>query len=167
MTSNITSNTYIHIRAAHLTYRNMEDLHDLNAPPPFKKRKFYRRRTDNEDEVPVETVNPDSTASGPSTGSMSLDQMIVLESRSSVPQRQDDIDTPLSVADLLRQRKALQRRKGGIGFGNTGDTKNIETGNLQQSSTGTDQGKALSKVVTVIDRFAPQTGQVADVDQHM
>ena len=142
-------------------------MHDLSAPPPFKKRKFYRKRPGHEDEQSIETVNSESTASAPSTGPMSLDQMMVVESRSSIPQSQDDIDSPLSVAELLRQRKALQRRKGGIGFANTGDTKNIERGGTRKNSTETDQGKALSKPVTVIDRFAPQTGQVADVDQHM
>ena len=146
---------------------DMEDMHDLSTPPPFKKRKFYRRRTGHDDEVPVETVNSNSAASAPLTEPMSLDQMIVAESRSSIPQKQDDIDAPLSVAELLRQRKALQRRKGGIGFANTDDIRNTETADPQKNSTGTDQGKVLSKLVTVIDRFAPQTGQVADVDQHM
>ena len=142
-------------------------MHDLSVPPPFKKRKFYRRRTGHEDEVPVETINPELAASTPSTEPMSLDQMIVAESQSTVLQNQDGLDTPLSVAELLRQRKVLQRRKRGIGFANTGDTKNNETEGPQKSSTGTDQGKAVSKLATVIDRFAPQTGQVADVDQHM
>ena len=141
-------------------------MHDLSAPPPFKKRKFYRRRPGHKDEVPAETVNSELATSTPLTEPMSLDQMIQ-ETRSSIPQSQDDIDTPLAVAELLRQRKVLQRRKGGIGFANTGDTKNTETEDPQKNSAGTDQGKVLSKLATVIDRFAPQTGQVADVDQHM
>lgn len=141
----------------------MDETYESSAPPPFKKRRCYRKRPEYDDEAPNNNVDWEFP---PSTELLTV-QPMKSQSRSDVFQSREELDTPLSVAELLRQRKVLQRRKGGIGFVTTSDTTSTEPTGPQQTSSGTQEEKALSKFVTVVDRFAPQTGQVVDVDQHM
>ena len=145
----------------------MDQTQEPGAPPPFKKRKFYRKRPEYEDQALNDNADEESASSAPPTELLTVDEMIS-QSRSDNSQTREELDTPLSVAELLRQRKVLQRRKGGIGFANSSDATDIRPTGPQQTILGTgEEEKALSKFVTVVDRFAPQTGQVADVDQHM
>ena len=135
-------------------------------PPPFKKRKFYRKRTELEDEVPDIAKVTEPFSSPPPSELLTLDEMIVRNSNG-VSKPSEDQDGELSVAELLRQRKALQRRKAGIGFANVGAATNMAPPAPQSKGLATEEEGTMSKFVTVADRFAPQTGQVADVDQHM
>ena len=145
----------------------MEDSLDRSAPPPFKKRKFYRKRTGYEDEMPDNTIVTESQPSPPPTELLTLDEMISRNSEASLLPIQEQQKATLSVAELLRQRKVLQRRKGGIGFANTNTTTSTNMPTAQIKHLELEEQDPPSKLVTVADRFAPQTGQVADVDQHM
>lgn len=144
----------------------MEGTQNASMPPPFKKRKFYRKRTEFEDEVPDNAKATESLSSPPPSELLTLEEMIVQNSNN-ISQASEDQDGALSVAELLRQRKILQRKKGGIGFANLGVATSIAPPVPQNTSLATEDEGAMSKFVTVADRFAPQTGQVADVDQHM
>ena len=108
----------------------------------------------------------ESQSPPPATELLTLDEMISRNSEASLLQIQEQQNAPLSVAELLRQRKALQRRRGGIGFANTGTTTSTSLP-PQIETPKSEVQDSPSKFVTVADRFAPQTGQVADVDQHM
>ena len=145
----------------------MEDSPDLSAPPPFKKRKFYRKRTGYDGETSDNATVVESQSPPPPTELLTLDEMISRNSEASLLRIEEQQIAPLSVAELLRQRKALQRRRGGIGFANTGTTTSTTLPPAQTKHLESEEQNSLSKLVTVADRFAPQTGQVADVDQHM
>ena len=74
----------------------------------------------------------------------------------------------LSIQDVLRQRKALPRRRAGIEF--TTDT--TETPNnsrsLREQLGREEHDAAASEIERLIARFAPQTGHVAEAnDKHM
>ena len=127
---------------------------------PTKRRKFYRKRTELEDE------SLPSPSSSPRPQPMTVDELISHHAQSTETQDQGLNEDSLSVADILRQRKAALRRKGGIEFSNA------------QSSTSTTpqtndalmlkEDDTPADIRAVIERFAPQTGQVSDVaDKHM
>lgn len=145
----------------------MEDSQHLSVPPPFKKRKFYRKRTGDQDEMPDNATVTESQSPPPPAELLTLDEMISRNSEASLVQIQDQQIAPLSVAELLRQRKALQRRRAGIAFANTSTATSTPLPTAQITHLEPDEQDSPSKLVTVADRFAPQTGQVADVDQHM
>lgn len=145
----------------------MEDSPGLSAPPPFKKRKFHRKRTGSEDEMPDNARISDSQSPPPPTESLTLDELISRNSEASLIQIQEQQSAPLSLAELLRQRKALQRRRGGIGFTNTSTNSSSALPTAQIKHLDPEEQNPPTAFVTVADRFAPQTGQVADVDQHM
>ncbi len=132
-------------------------------PTPFKKRKVYRKRPQSEDEEDDGIHIPTAIAPEP----MSLNELIAQSSRYVDAKAYDEQQTPLSVAEILRQRKAAQRRKGGIEYRTVDTASRTESSGTQATSSLLDKDDSLGRIVTVVDRFAPQTGQVADVDQHM
>ena len=108
---------------------------------PLKRRKVFRQRDSSQSPSRDDTATPDSDANGPPS--------------------EDNPVANASVAEQLRQRKALQRR-GGITF------------SAAQTDTPCGEASAepqrISKDAPTDDyaiRFAPQTGQVADVNKHM
>ena len=112
-----------------------------------KRRKVYRKRETSESPPPTTSINN-----------------IAIEAPSGAP-----ADNQLSVTDIIRQRKALQRRKGGgIEFStNKIAPDNIDGGNYEQRNEA-DTPLHEAEVYTVTSRFAPQTGQVKEVmDKHM
>lgn len=135
-------------------------------PPPCKKRKVYRRRPQSEDEE-EESVHIASPPTTTHSELMSLNEMIRLSSHNADAKADDKVETPFSVAEVLRQRKATQRRRGGIEFRHGGTAVTHDSPGTQATSSPQDEEQKLDKIITVVDRFAPQTGQVADVDQHM
>ena len=75
-------------------------------------------------------------------------------------------DEPLSVAEILRQRKAAVRRKGGIEF--TSSHTPVSTAPQISDALVVKEDDIPAEIKSVIERFAPQTGQVSDVaDKHM
>ena len=146
----------------------MEDPQDLSMPPPFKKRKFLRKRMDCDDHGSPDNAGTHTSPPTPiSAELLTLDEMISRNSDASTSQTPKQNDSQLPVAELLRQRKALQRKKGGIGFVNGSAATSLVLQAPRDQSPPTEETGPLSNFVTVADRFAPQTGQVADVDQHM
>lgn len=135
-----------------------ENLPDLSRPS--KRKKFYRKRTDAEDEG-LSTVS-----SGPPSESMTVDELISHQGHLTETQEQKTDEDLSPVAEILRQRKPFSRRKGGIEFTNSHTTTSTtpQTGDaliLKEDDTPAD-------IKSVIERFAPQTGQVTDVaDKHM
>lgn len=126
-----------------------------------KRRRFYRKRTDSEDQA----SSPALSASLPPE-SMTVDELI--SHHSHLTNLQDEImdKGPLSVAEILRKRKAALRRKGGVEFTNsftaTSNTPRTSDALVEKE----DDIPAIIKSVT--ERFAPQTGQISDVaDKHM
>ncbi|KAL9608320.1 MAG: hypothetical protein Q9167_006841 [Letrouitia subvulpina] len=131
---------------------------------PFKRRKFYRRRAaSGEDDI--------SPAPQPSRNTdlelLTLDELVSQNAKSVDPINEEVEDDELPVAEILRRRKAALRRRGGIEFTNSA----VSAGSKLPSPPGSDaileNEDDLDKILTVVDRFAPQTGQVADVDKHM
>ena len=115
---------------------------------PSKRRKVYRQRDAGEDlEVPPEI----HISSNP--------QQVDLDVAQVYP---DELGT--SITNILKTRKSAKARKKGIEFSNTVGSKQNPSAisNELESRDGT-----LEDIATIVNRFAPQTGQVADVDQHM
>ena len=127
---------------------------------PSKRRKFYRKRTDLDDEGSPIPSSP------PHPHSMTVDELISHHAHLTDNHDLKADEEPLSVADILRQRKAALRRKGGIEFTNS----HTSTSNTPQTNDALilKEDDTLADIRSVVERFAPQTGQVSDVaDKHM
>lgn len=128
---------------------------------PSKRRKFYRKRTDAEDGGSPTLSSPPAPPE-----SMTVDELISHHGHLSEIQAQKADEEPLSVAEILRQRKAALRRKGGIEFTNS----HTSTSTTEQTGDALilKEDEIPANIKSVIERFAPQTGQVSDVaDKHM
>lgn len=127
---------------------------------PFKRRKFFRKRLE-----PGSDAEEDSTTKG----NVQIDNTSEQPLPPSVDGReQTDVEAQVSVAELLRRRRAAQKRRAGIEFSNStpvGDSSGTIIPVAGDEIL--DNEENLNKILTVVDRFAPQTGQVADVDKHM
>lgn len=127
---------------------------------PFKRRKFYRKRSDAGDE------GSPTLSSAPPPESMTIDELISHHAHLTETQKITTDEESLSVTEILRQRKAALRRKGGIEFTNS----HTSTSNTPQTSDAlvVKEDSTPADIKAVIERFAPQTGQVSDVaDKHM
>ena len=130
---------------------------------PFKRRRVYRKRED------------DDEASGegsPSKRSRLNSAYQVDETPSQLSDRSDDEiirggQAELPIAEIIKRRKAAQRRRGGIEFSNAAPVAESSDAPTKIATEVLDNEESLDKILTVVDRFAPQTGQVADVDKHM
>lgn len=132
---------------------------------PSKRRKFYRKRADTEDD-PTSDAAPLPPIATPEL--QTVDELIF---QSGASRRTDDVaesEGPISVADLIRQRKAIQRRRGGIEFTNLHSAASaLSTGNSNQALVEK-HDETPADIKSVIERFAPQTGQVSEAtDKHM
>ncbi|KAI4100279.1 MAG: hypothetical protein L6R37_005565 [Teloschistes peruensis] len=127
---------------------------------PFKRRKFFRKRLE-----PGSDAEEDSTTKG----NVQIDNTSEQPLPPSVDGReQTDVEAQVSVAELLRRRRAAQKRRAGIEFSNStpvGDSSGTIIPVAGDEIL--DNEENLNKILTVVDRFAPQTGQVADVDKHI
>lgn len=129
--------------------------------PPFrpsKRRKFYRKHNAEDDDTTVATpVSLEYSTALPTTAGPQPDKP------------DDDLateneeDNRRRTAEVLRRRQAARNRKGGIEFSNT----KSEPTPSQPSNTLIERADPAKELQTVVNRFAPQTGQVADVDKHM
>ena len=125
---------------------------------PAKRRKFHRKRDDEPgDEAPQEA----STA--PSPPVQSLDDLILSASASASA---NEPPTSTSVADLIRQRKALQRKRHGIEFSASRPLTSTSVVATVDRENGPREEK-LRDWDQVGSRFAPQTGQAVSEDKHM
>lgn len=131
---------------------------------PAKRRKFYRKRNDAEDNEASDAPLPPPVAS---PELQTVDELISQNNgMCGVQDRMEDEDEPLSVAEILRQRKAVQRRRGGIEFSNL----NASTSTPEPSDALVERENDVPPDIdSVVSRFAPQTGQVSETvnDKHM
>lgn len=130
-------------------------------PRPFKRRKFYRKREEDElrlsdDEAKVEEA-PDNLHA------LTIDELISNHGSIQSPGADQDQRLPLSAADLVCRRK-MQRRRLGIEFNNSGSDRASSAPIESNAVALQEDGPELK---TLNDRFTAQTGQVADVDKHM
>ena len=115
-----------------------------------------------EDEDPPRAAD----SSMPPTEPMTVDELIAREGDIPAPQEQSEEERQLSITDILRQRKAAQRRKGGIEFTNL-NTSNTTTPQPSDALIEKDDD-IPADIKSVIERFAPQTGQITETtDKHM
>lgn len=129
---------------------------------PAKRRKFYRKRF--EDDEPENSATAASET--PPSISLTLDELVIAQGI--LPDRGLQKDTSASsIADIIRQRKAAQRKRAGIEFTNstTASKSSPIATSLSKALIGIDE--VAADLEAVVNRFAPQTGQVADVDKHM
>ena len=130
---------------------------------PKKRRKFYRKRLDSDDH---EDVTPTYQEDAPSVTALTLDELV--DTKGNIPHiNLLDQDSNISVAEILRQRKAAQRRRGGIEFTNAPTTLQSGSALPQHSKALVAKEDTAAELEVVVNRFAPQTGQVADADKHM
>ncbi|KAL8736650.1 MAG: hypothetical protein Q9166_000016 [cf. Caloplaca sp. 2 TL-2023] len=133
---------------------------------PFKRRKFYRKRAESPHSNEAVPAGHQYSSSGtPNLLPTEQTSTKVLENAG----EDDGTDDPstLPVTAILRRRRTAQRRRAGIEFTNA--TAVPESSKIQ-AATGDEllyNEDSLDKILTVVDRFAPQTGQVADIDKHM
>ncbi len=128
--------------------------------PSSKRRKFYRKRTDAQHDAEP------ALSSAPPPQSMTLDQLIQNHAHPTQSHHQDPDEEPSSVADILRQRKAALRRKGGVEF--TNNNTSTATASKPSDALIVKGDETPADIKAVVERFAPQTGQVSDVaDKHM
>lgn len=140
----------------------IEDENSSDLFRPSKRRKFYRKRTDGEDQASPALP----FAKPPPPASMTVDELITHHAHLTETQDHNTDEEPLSVAEILRQRKAALRRKGGIEFTNS----HASTSSIPQTGDAliVKEDDTPADIKSVIERFAPQTGQVSDVaDKHM
>ena len=129
-----------------------------------KRRRHYRRRSD-ADEVDVK-------GDASQTPAVPIESDTIGRSQdSAVPHAPDagagDEDEQLSVAEALRRRKQLRARRGGVEF--VPGRPNPKDGDLEMDSSrmALEKTAPAEEVAAIVNRFAPQTGQVADVNKHM
>lgn len=130
---------------------------------PAKRRKFYRKH--NAEDVDNSVATP--TSSEHSTA-LPLSATTDVNKRDSEAAGEDEESHRLTMTEILRRRQAARNRRGGIEFTNSNtNTKNEGTPPAEPATTTVEKGDPARELQTVVNRFAPQTGQVADVDKHM
>ncbi|KAI9701878.1 MAG: hypothetical protein M1836_001222 [Candelina mexicana] len=137
-------------------------LQEISSEPsfrPFKRRKVYRKRTDdyNGDRAPAQNVSSPNIL--PSSAADASED----------PMNEEEVDeeSQISMAEILRLRKDAKYRKGGIEFSNSNRQLPTRPGSSQAASALVERDENAQEIQAVVNRFAPQTGQVADVNKHM
>ncbi|KAL8850733.1 MAG: hypothetical protein Q9221_004301 [Calogaya cf. arnoldii] len=133
---------------------------------PSKRRRFYRKRADSpqgDQVVPAETPG----GSNSTLNLLSTDDKYAGAPYDSFDPVDNDDRPSLSVADILRRRRTTQRKRAGIEFTNAMANRDSSVVEAIAGDDPLDKEASFDKIFTVVDRFAPQTGQVADVDKHM
>lgn len=135
----------------------IEDDTQVPSFRPAKRRKVYRKRDDEPtDEAPRESTTV------PSPQAQTLDDLIL---SASTPTTEASSSNP--IADLIRQRKSLQRKRHGIEFSTQRPTASSPQ-NIVVDEENAPREEKLRDWDSVSSRFAPQTGQAVSVDdKHM
>ena len=123
---------------------------DLPSFRPSKRRKVFRRREASATPPPASSTDHAHLEHPPEDAATEI-----------------SILHEPSVTEIMRQRKAIQRLKGG-GIGFSANKSAIDTADLECEGTPNTTTQRTMEVRTVASRFAPQTGQVKEVmDKHM
>ena len=155
-------------RPIHPVGLNMAGLEvsDIEEPlfRPTKRRKYYRKYNGDDDGDSV----ANSTSLTAQTKSTELPLLNGDDGNQVTETAADDEDaTCITIAEVLRRRQAARSRKGGIEFTNSANASKSESASPLPSRVLVERCDAAKELSTVVNRFAPQTGQVADVDKHM
>ena len=127
-----------------------------------KRRKFYRKHNANDDENGVAArISSEHSIAVPRTEGTHTDP------DDNQTARDGETETHHTMAEVLRRRQAARNRRGGIEFTNSTSTTKSDFAPPQPSGPLVEKGEPPKDLHPVADRFAPQTGQVADVDKHM
>ncbi|MCJ1406056.1 hypothetical protein MMC19_000121 [Ptychographa xylographoides] len=127
---------------------------------PSKRRRIYRKRVNEEVDLNDNSSAPQEFSLP--TAPLTLDELVI--TKGALSEEQPD----LSVAEILRQRKATQRRRVGIEFSNTTTASKNTSIDPQLPQSLISNEDTIADMEAVINRFTPQTGQVVDVDnKHM
>ena len=142
-----------------------------NLARPFKRRKFHRKRPDSpqsDHAALAETLcSSNSTPDLPSIDNTSCEPPPPHSLEALDDDNNGDHRPSLSVAEILRRRRTAQRKRAGIEFTNATAVPDSGVAEAVDGNGLLDKEASLDKILNVVDRFAPQTGQVADVDKHM
>ena len=140
---------------------------------PNKRRRYYRKRIDTGDDQVSDAAGASAPPPPPSTSVIAkpaapelqiIDELISQDANAGNIEAPTDGEPPLSVGELIRQRKAIQRRKGGIEFTNN----NPSTAAKTEIALKTEDDTTPADIKSVIERFAPQTGHISEsTDKHM
>ncbi|KAI9803828.1 MAG: hypothetical protein M1825_001708 [Sarcosagium campestre] len=131
---------------------------------PSKRRKFYRKRAGSDT-----GLDPDTPASTPRSGDPTASASPLPEADGAHTNPKHSSETP-SMATILRLRNAARARRGGIEFtaSDGGSSRGQRNSNTEAQMMQADQDGIPEDLVAVINRFAPQTGQVGiDANKHM
>ncbi len=128
---------------------------------PSKRRKFYRKRGEEDPPVIEDEHKPDAVATD-NVDALTLDELISHHGSLHGPDAADQ-RLSLSAAEIISRRKA-QRRRLGIEFNNLSSGL---TSSAPPERSAVVEHDDTPQMKTINDRFAPQRGQVADVDKHM
>ena len=139
---------------------------DLNIRP-FKRRKFYRKRGDADDPATIDEIDFETNKNNDAARPLIVEDLVPHHGQDqAVDEQGREEDSRLPAAQILRHRKAAQRRRGGIEFTNASNTR-ISAAAPEDNDALNEKDDSTQEIKTVADRFAPQTGQIADVDKHM
>lgn len=139
---------------------------DLNIRPS-KRRKFYRKRGEADDPATIDEINSATNKNNDAARPLVVESLVPHHGQDQdVEEQAREENSRLPAAQILRQRKAAQRRRGGIEFTNASNTR-ISAAAPENNDALTEKDDSMQEIKTVVDRFAPQTGQIADVDKHM
>ena len=146
--------------------------HDLPHLPtssqsfrPAKRRRFYRKRTETDDE---DASDAPPTLAAVTPELQTVDELISHNGLGKNVFPHPDDETAPSIADLVRQRKAIQRRRGGIEFTNLNPSLAASNGLSLEEALVVREDDTPADIKSVIERFAPQTGQITETtDKHM
>ncbi len=150
-------------------------LQQLSVDPtfrPLKRRRNYRRHSD-------EAGEPSATP--PAAGYDNAAEPRQSEPIADAPSvsakayaEEEEAETQLPVSEILRLRKQARHRRGGIEFAANHVPESAGAGRPGMAATadGAEEGHAerdgnTGEAARIVNRFAPQTGQVADVNKHM
>lgn len=124
---------------------------------PTKKQRHYRKRADD-----IEAEDPNTPVDGRRGEMGDAEPSLSKEDAADDPEN-DTIKT----AEILRLRQQARIRRGGIEFVNGVRDMSIASGPSPPSEPGPERDATSEEVAGLINRFAPQTGQVVDVNKHM
>lgn len=132
-----------------------------------KRRKIYRKKIDpddNEEPIQEPVVERDTSPNGLTESALDFNH-----DQKSLPSSRWSKSHASSIQEILRHRKAVQRRRAGIEFSNqvSGTSESSTSTSLVPTTTGDEDGISPD-IKSVISRFAPQAGQVfEETDKHM
>ncbi|KAI9850333.1 MAG: hypothetical protein M1838_005838 [Thelocarpon superellum] len=149
---------------------------------PGKRRKVYRKRADEDEDVAVVATTTTTDAAAVHAHDMSSQD----RRAGAVPSHQrkhaeegEAENTALHISEIVRLRRQAKQRRGGLEFG-AGQTSAAAHSHASgmalvsapptthgQGETVGHEDEVMEDVASVTNRFAPQTGQVADVNKHM